>query len=121
MRQDYAQPTNSPTGPVDAEALRKCLDWDRKEMAAFLDLSSRAYASRVRTGRFDLGTRLKIEMLAVVFEEAKRVLRSDEEASGWLRYPVISLSRRPPIEHLDSIQGYETVRNTLAKIEYGMY
>ena len=49
------------------EALRERLGWERKEMAAFLGVSSRAYANRVRTGGFDLGQRLKLEMLAIVF------------------------------------------------------
>lgn len=60
-------------------------------------------------------------MLAAIFEEATRVFRSQEEAKHWITSPIISLGHKKPIEHLTSISGYERVKSTLAKIEYGMY
>lgn len=121
MGQGNAEFVQSLTHPVDAEALRKKLEWERKEMASFLGVSARSYAHRLRTGRFDLGQRLKLEMLAVVFEDATEVLHGEEEASGWLRSPIYSLGSRRPIDYLESIRGFGTVRNTLRKIEYSMY
>lgn len=60
-------------------------------------------------------------MLAAILEEATRVLHGEEEATHWVTTPIISLDRKRPIDLLTSIGGYERVKNTLTKIEYGMY
>lgn len=67
------------------------------------------------------GESLKVEMLASVLEEATRVLHGEEEARHWITTPIISLDQKRPLDHLTSINGYERVKNTLTRIEYGMY
>ncbi|MDZ7801808.1 MAG: MbcA/ParS/Xre antitoxin family protein [Trueperaceae bacterium] len=60
-------------------------------------------------------------MLGRILDDATRVLGSEEEARRWLHTQIVSLGGRRPIEHLTSLEGYERVKNTLAKIEHGMY
>ncbi len=60
-------------------------------------------------------------MLAAILEEATRVLHGEDEATHWITSPIISLGHKRPLDHLTSINGYQRVKNTLAKIEYGMY
>ena len=60
-------------------------------------------------------------MIVKVLEEAVRVFRDEELARNWLRSPIVSLGNMRPIDHLNSIEGYERVKDTLGKIEYGMY
>jgi len=60
-------------------------------------------------------------MVDLILEEASRVFRDPELARKWLRSPIVSLDNKRPIDHLDSIGGYERVKDTLGKIEYGMY
>ena len=105
---------------VVPEALRERLGWEREQMAAFLAYSSRAYARRVWTEQFELGQRLKLEMLALLLERATEVLRGEEEASGRLCAPTVSLDLQPPIDHVSSIYDHEHVREALGKIEYGV-
>lgn len=104
-----------------AETLRQRLALDAKSMARYLGIDEKTYFRRAQTGELKGGESLKIDMLASILEEATRVLRSEEEAQHWITTPIISLDHKKPIEHLTSIDGYERVKNTLTKIEYGMY
>lgn len=104
-----------------AEKVRNRLGLDAKSMARYLGIGEETYFRRAKTGELRGGESLKIEMLATVLDEATRVLHGEAEAAHWITTPIISLGLRRPIEHLTSINGYERVMNTLAKIEYGMY
>lgn len=104
-----------------AEALRERLGLDAKSMARYLGIDEKTYSRRGQHGDLKGGESLKVDMLASVLEEATRVLRGEEEARHWITTPIISLEHKKPLEHLTSIDGYERVKNTLTKIEYGMY
>lgn len=104
-----------------AENLRKRLGLDAKSMAGYLGIDEKTYYRRAQAGELKGGESLKVEMLATILEEATRVLRSEDEATHWITTPIISLDNKRPLEHLTSINGYERVKNTLIKIEYGMY
>lgn len=103
------------------ETLREALGLDADAMAAYLGVSRKTYRRRAAAGTLDADESLKTEMLQRVFDEAVRVLGSEEAAKRWLGAPIASLDSRRPIDHLDSIEGYERVKTTLVKIEYGMY
>lgn len=49
-----------------------------------------------------------------------RLSSSEESRKGGGKLAA-AMDKRRPIDHLVSIRGYERVRNTLVKIEYGMY
>lgn len=104
-----------------AEKLRKLLGLDAKSMADYLGIDEKTYYRRSRAGELKGGESLKVEMLASILEQATRVLHGEDEAIHWITTPIISLGNRRPLEHLTSINGYERVKNTLIKIEYGMY
>jgi len=107
--------------PSDAQRLRVVMGWSRAEMAAFLGLTPAAYAYRLRSGRLRFEEAMRVEMLEGVLEEAVRVLRGEEEGVEWLQASILSLEGRRPVDLLVSVRGYERVKNTLGKIEYGMY
>lgn len=104
-----------------AEKLRKRLGLDARSMADYLGIDEKTYYRRSQAGELKGGESLKVEMLATILEEATRVLHSEDEAIHWITTPIISLDNKRPLEHLTSINGYERVKNTLIKIEYGMY
>ena len=106
---------------ASAEKLRKRLGLDAKRMAEYLGIDEKTYYRRADKGDLKGGESLKVEMLATILQEAARVLHGEDEAAHWITTPIISLDNKRPIEHLTSINGYERVKNTLAKIEYGMY
>lgn len=103
------------------EALRAHTGLERGAMAAFLGVSDKTYKRRSQEGELSPGESLKTEMLQLTLEEARRVFRDEGKAQRWLNTRVVSLGNRRPIDHLDSVQGYERVKETLTKIEYGMY
>jgi putative toxin-antitoxin system antitoxin component (TIGR02293 family) len=103
------------------ERLARLAGLDDAGLARFLGVSIKTLRRRAEKGALDAAESMKTEMLAHALDEARRVLGDEEAARRWLRAPVASLDGRPPIDHLDSIEGYERVRETLTKIEYGMY
>lgn len=104
-----------------AENVRRKVGFTQQEYADFLGIDPRTYTRRAEEEQLKSGESLQVEMVDKVLEEAARVFRDEELARKWLRSPIISLDNRPPIDHLDSIEGYERVKDTLGKIEYGMY
>lgn len=105
----------------DAEAIRSRLGLDAKNMARFLGIDEKTYFRRAGPGELKGGESLKVDMLDAIITEATRVLHNEEEALHWILTPIISLDHERPIDLLSSISGYERVKNTLARIEYGMY
>ncbi len=94
---------------------------DDAALARFLGVSAKTLARRAQKGVLDEAESMKTEMLAKTFDEARRILGDEGKARRWLASPIVSLDGLRPIDHLDSIDGYERVRETLTKVEYGMY
>lgn len=115
------RPVHAPLRYQRAERLRKALGLDPGAMAAHLGISVKTYIRRSERGHLEDAESLKVEMLAVALAEATRVLGDVDEARIWLETPILSLDGHRPLDHLHTIQGYERVKETLAKIEYGMY
>lgn len=104
-----------------AESVRRRVGFTQQEYAEFLGIDPRTYTRRAEEEQLKSGESLQVEMIDNVLEEATRVFRDEELGRKWLKSPIISLDNRRPIDHLDSIEGYERVKDTLGKIEYGMY
>ena len=109
-----------PQSHARAEDLRAEFGFTQEQFAELLGVDLRTYTRRA-SGNLKGSESLLVEMLEGVLEEATRVFRDAELARRWLRSPIISLDNERPIDWLDSIEGYERVKNTLGKIEYGMY
>ncbi len=104
-----------------AELVRRKVGFSRREFAEFLGVDPRTYARRSQEKHLKRSESMQVELVEGVLAEAARVFRDEALAREWLVSSIISLDKRRPIDHLDSIRGYERVKNTLVKIEYGMY
>ena len=71
----------------------------QSEAAAFLAISPRTLSRRLETAEFEMGERLKLEMLGSVLE----------------------LALKTPLQLLDSVPGYERVKSELIGHVYGMF
>lgn len=103
------------------ESIRKKLGFNQQEFARFLGIDARTYSRRAAEEQLKSGESVQVEMLDEVLQEATRVFRDDVLARKWLHSSIIGLDNKRPIDHLNSIEGYERVKDTLGKIEYGMY
>lgn len=103
------------------ERIAKRAGMDDVALARFLGVSLKTLARRTQRGVLGEAESMKTEMLAKTFDEAIRILGDEGKARRWLASPIVSLDGLRPIDHLDSIDGYERVRETLTKVEYGMY
>lgn len=104
-----------------AERVRHRLDATVEEMAGYIGLPLRTYQRRAKDGLLKDAESAKIEMFDSLLDLGSRVLGSDAEARLWLTSPILSLGGERPIELLDTVRGYERVKNKLLQIEYGTY
>jgi putative toxin-antitoxin system antitoxin component (TIGR02293 family) len=115
-------PGSSPPITFDVlEQLRAMLGFTQSAMAEFIGISDKTYSRRAKEGTLQPAERLQIEMLQRIIMEARRVFEDDATAYHWISTDIVSLDLKRPIDHLHSIEGYERVKNTLGKIEYGLY
>lgn len=104
-----------------SESVRKRLGATNEQMAAYIGVTFRTYQRRAQKGKLEDAESAKVEMLDSLLDLGKRVLGSEEEARLWLISPILSLGSERPIDLLDTIKGYERVKNKLLQIEYGTY
>lgn len=119
-----AQTTTSAfrTLPADrAEDVRSEIGMSVADWASYLGVSLKTYERRQVRGDLDEKESLKVEMISKILYKAADVFEDERLAAEWVTTPIISLDNLRPIDHLNSIDGYERVANTLGKIRYGMY
>lgn len=104
-----------------SEQVRQRLGVTAEQMAAFIGVTYRTYQRRSQAGALADAESAKVEMLDSLLSLGERVLGSSEQASAWLTSPLLSLGGEPPITMLDTVRGYERVKNKLLQIEYGNY
>lgn len=103
------------------EGVRRRLNVTNEQMAAYIGVTFRTYQRRAKKGELEDAESAKVEMLASLLDLGKRVLGDEEAAREWLTSPIASLGGKVPIALLDTVKGYERVKNKLLQIEYGNY
>lgn len=121
MGMTLSEPGVQPQSFLQAEIIRKQIGFTQQEFARILGIDQRTYSRRADEQQLKGSESLQVEMLNEVLQEAARVFRDSELARKWLHSSIIGLDNKRPIDHLNSIGGYERVKDTLGKIEYGLY
>lgn len=103
------------------EQVRRRLGITAEEMAAYIGLPLRTYQRRAKEGRLTGAESAKVEMVSALLDLAERVLGGQHEAREWLTSPILSLGGEQPLALLDTVRGYERVKNKLLQIEYGTF
>ena len=104
-----------------SESVRERLGATNEQMAEYIGVSFRTYQRRAQRGRLEDAESDKVEMLDSLLDLGERVLGSEAKAREWLTSPVLSLGGERPIDLLETVKGYERVKNKLLQIEYGTY
>lgn len=104
-----------------SESVRKRLGATGEQMAQYIGVPFRTYQRRAQKGKLEDAESAKVEMLDSLLDLGERVLGNEEEARLWLTSPILSLGSARPIDLLDTIKGYERVKNKLLQIEYGTF
>ena len=63
----------------------------------------------------------RIIRVAKILRKAVEVFGDEHQGKAWMTDSVSSLGGCSPLSLLDTIEGYDLVTNTLARIEYGVY
>lgn len=89
----------------------------KKELAEKLGLSPRTLSTRKHT----LSPEESEKTLRThdLFNEAKEVFGSEEEAQAWITSPAYGLNNQMPIDLLDTDLGAQQVKGLLSAIKYG--
>lgn len=104
-----------------SQSVAKRLGATEEQMAAYIGVTTRTYQRRAQRGELDDAESAKVEMLDSLLSLGTRVLGDEEAAREWLTSPILSLQGKRPIELLDTVKGYERVKNKLLQIEYGTF
>lgn len=123
-RQNAVEPRREVFAPKPfelSEQVRMRLGASNEQMAAYIGVTFRTYQRRAQKGELDDAESAKVEMLDALLDLGTRVLGSEERAAQWLKAPILSLEGKKPIELLDTVKGYERVKNKLLQIEYGTF
>jgi putative toxin-antitoxin system antitoxin component (TIGR02293 family) len=94
---------------------------NQSEVAAFLNISPRTLLRRLETSEFDMGERLKLEMLGLIRDLALQTFTDEAAATRWLKTPRPSFDNKTPLQLLNSVTGYERVKSELMGQVYGMF
>ncbi len=90
-----------------------------KEIAATLDLTTRALQRRPPEGRLARSESDLIYRLARIVVLANEYLGDEQLAHRWLRAPNAALGGRSPLDLVDTEPGTRMVENVLGRIAYG--
>lgn len=104
-----------------SENIRERLGASTEQMARIIGITLRTYQRRSQQGRLDDAESAKVEMLGTLLDLGERVHGSAEEAGLWLTSPILALGGERPIDVLNTVRGYERVKNKLLQIEYGTF
>lgn len=104
-----------------SESVRERLGATNEQMAEYIGVSFRTYQRRAQRGRLEDAESAKVEMLDALLDLGERVLGSEAQAREWLTSQILSLGGERPIDLLETVKGYERVKNKLLQIEYGTY
>lgn len=104
-----------------SESVRHRLQATSEEMAGYIGVTLRTYQRRAQRGTLADAESAKVEMLDSLLDLGSRVLGNGDEARLWLTSPIVSLGGERPIDLLDTVRGYERVKNKLLQIEYGTF
>lgn len=104
-----------------SESVRERLGATNEQMAEYIGVSFRTYQRRAQRGRLEDAESAKVEMLDALLDLGERVLGGGSQARAWLTSSIVSLGGERPIDLLETVKGYERVKNKLLQIEYGTY
>ncbi|MBI1905244.1 MAG: DUF2384 domain-containing protein [Rhodocyclales bacterium] len=103
------------------DALAKTLRIPHSELAVALAIPERTLARRKKEGMLNSEESAKLVRLARVIERAEEVFEDLDAALDWLKSPNAALAGATPLSLLDTEIGAESVRDTLGRIEHGVF
>lgn len=103
------------------DALAKTLHVTHSELAVALGIPERTLARRKKEGMLNSEESAKLVRLARVIERAEEVFEDLDAALDWLKSPNAALAGATPLSLLDTEIGAESVRDTLGRIEHGVF
>lgn len=103
------------------KSLVEALQLQRSLLLSALGIPKSTWSRRLQQRRFAPDESDRLYRLAYVVARAEDILGTREKALAWLVKPNRALEMESPLSRLETEAGYETVRNLLGRIEYGVY
>ena len=121
------------TGPVTIGTVRKGLpvgvfksvatnlEMSDRELARVLNIPSRTFDRRLAQGILSPEESDRLARVAKIFDEARDVLGSPENARGWMSTPLAVFEGETPLQRADTSLGASQVEDVLGRIDHGVY
>lgn len=101
--------------------LQRDADLTQDDLLGIVGISRRTFERRRKRGRFEADESGRILRVRLLFDLARRVLGSAEQARAWMHEPNLALGDEKPIHLATTEQGARAVETTLVNIETGVY
>lgn len=101
--------------------LQQDADLTQDDLLEVVGISRRTFERRRKRRRFEADESERILRVQLLFDLARRVLGSAEEARAWMHEPNLALGDETPIHLATTEQGARAVETTLVNIETGVY
>jgi putative toxin-antitoxin system antitoxin component (TIGR02293 family) len=103
------------------ERLCAVLEVNQARLAEVCHIAPRTLARREQEGRLQFEESERVYRVAALFERAKEVLGSYEEARRWFKANVRALGGKAPLEYADTEIGAREVEDLLGRLEHGVF
>jgi putative toxin-antitoxin system antitoxin component (TIGR02293 family) len=106
---------------IEAKRILKQAGIDSSQISGFLGIREEAFTRMKRRSRLEPIESKRVELIDQTFRLAENLLGDADAARSYLHSRIMALENRTPLECLNSISGYERIRDSLMAQAYGMF
>src|SRR3954464_6585968 len=107
---------------VDIVQFGKQAGFSTEELARLIQIPPRTYARRVAgKGRLKVTEGERAVRIMRLFDRARQVFGTDENARRWFNARILALGRKTPLEYAQTEPGAREVENVIGRIEHGVF
>lgn len=101
--------------------LKKVTDLDYEKLAFIVGLTRQTLAQKPDSYTYDVPESDKIYRIADLYSYGYDVFENKDGFNEWMRSENPALGNQKPIDFLDTMYGFQEVKNLIGRIDYGVY
>lgn len=101
--------------------LKKVTDLDYEKLAFIVGLTRQTLAQKPGSYTYDVPESDKIYRIADLYSYGYDVFENKEGFNEWMRTENPALGNKKPLDFLDTMYGFQEVKDLIGRIDYGVY
>ena len=101
--------------------LKKVTELDYERLAFIVGLTRQTIAQKPGSYTYDVSESDKIYRIADLYSYGYDVFENKEGFNEWMRTENPALGNKKPIDFLDTMYGFQEVKDLIGRIDYGVY